>query len=386
MNFSWSDEQLKFRKSVIEFARKELNRNLLEAAETGVFPRDLWKKCAEFGIHGLPIPELYGGSNADTLTTMIAMEALGYGCRDNGLVFSIHAHMWSVQMPILKFGTEEQKRRYLPRLCDGSWVGAHGMTEPDSGSDSFSLMTEAVRKGDRYYILNGTKMFVTNAPEADLILAFANVDRRKGLWGITGFLIERGTKGLSVGKKIDKMGLTTSPMAEVIFEDCEVPIENILGREGQGSAIFNHSMGWERSCILASTVGAMEHQLETCLRYAKQRHQFGKPIGSFQLIASKIADMKVRLETSRLLLYRTAWAQAQGGVNVLDAAVAKLYISECAVQSALDAIQIHGGYGYMKEFEVERELRDVIAGRIYSGTSEIQRLIIANGLGLSPKE
>jgi len=258
------------------------------------------------------------------------------------------------------------------------------MTEPESGSDAFGLQTKAVRSGDRY-VLNGSKTFVTNGPEADLYVAFATVNQRRGMWGVTAFIIERDTKGLSVSKKIEKMGLTTSPMGEVIFEDCEVPVENVLGREGQGAAIFNHSMGWERSCILASTLGAMERQLTSCLTYVKTRHQFGKPIGSFQLIASKIADMKVRLETSRLLLYRAAWTQAHGGMSALDAAMAKLYVSEAAVQSALDAIQVHGGYGYMKEFEVERDLRDMLGGRLYSGTSEIQRLVIARGLGLAPE-
>jgi alkylation response protein AidB-like acyl-CoA dehydrogenase len=181
------------------------------------------------------------------------------------------------------------------------------------------------------------------------------------------------------------MGLTTSPMGEVIFEDCEVAVENVLGSEGQGAAVFNHSMGWERSCILASTVGAMERQLASCLSYVKTRQQFGKPIGNFQLVASKLADMKVRLETSRLLLYRAAWTQAHGGMNAVDAAMAKLYVSESAVQSALEAIQIHGGYGYMTEFEVERDLRDMLGARLYSGTSEIQRLVIARGLGLAPQ-
>jgi alkylation response protein AidB-like acyl-CoA dehydrogenase len=381
MDFSFSDEQLKFRRTVIDFARRELNPSAESGAEAPLFPRDLWQKCADFGILGLPLPEAYGGGDADGLTTTLAMEAMGYGCRDQGFLFSIHAHMWAVEMPILRFGTEAQKARYLPLLGDGRWVAAHGMSEPDSGSDAFALATTAERRGDQY-VLNGTKTFVTNAPAADLFLAFATVDRKKGLWGVTGFLIERGAKGLTIGKPIEKMGLTTSPMAEMIFEDCTIPADNILGREGQGSAIFNHSMGWERSCILASTVGAMERQLDTCIEYAKTRRQFGKPIGTFQLVASKIVDMKVRLETSRLLLYRAAWAQAQGGMSSLEAAMAKLYISESAVASALDAIQVHGGYGYMKEFELERDLRDMIGGRLYSGTSEIQRVIMARDLGL----
>lgn len=383
MDFSWTPEQLEFRESVLGFAKRALQVELDGGEPRTSFRRDLWRQCAEFGIQGLPFPSEYGGSGADVLTTMLAMEALGYGCRDQGLLFSIHAHMWSVAMPLLSFGTRDQKDRYLRRLCDGTWVGGHGMTEPDSGSDAYGLRTRAEDRGD-CYVLNGTKMFVTNAPEADLFVIFATVDPQKGLWGITAFLVERDTPGLVVGAPIRKLGLTSSPMAEVVLEDCRVGKGQVLGRVGQGSAIFGHSMGWERSCILASTVGTMEWQLETCLGYAKTRRQFGRPIGDFQLVASRIVDMKLRLETARLLLYRAAWSQQQGAMTALEAAMAKLYISEAAVQSALDAIQIHGGYGYMREFGVERDLRDAVGSRLYSGTSEIQRLIIARGLGLSP--
>jgi alkylation response protein AidB-like acyl-CoA dehydrogenase len=385
MDFSWTEDQLTFREAVIKFAQKNLNHDNLEREKSGKFPRDLWRKCSKFGIQGLPFPKEYGGGDSDIMTTILTMEALGYGCMDQGLLFSIHAHMWSVMIPILNFGTAEQKRRYLPKLCDGTWLGAHGMSEPDSGSDAFSLRTTAVRKGD-CYILNGTKTFVTNAPQADLLIVFATIDRKKGMWGLTTFLVDPNTKGCKVSKKIEKMGLNTSQMAQVYLDNCEVPKDNLLGGEGQGSVIFNNSMGWERSCILASSVGVMERQLETCIRYAKERKQFGKPIGTFQLISSKIADMKVRLETSRLLLYRTAWLIDRSKNSELNAAMTKLHISESAVQSGLDVIQIHGGYGYMKEYEVERDLRDLIGGKLYSGTSEMQRLIIARGLGLSPTD
>lgn len=381
MDFTWSPEQQELRDSVVAFARRELDEDTVAIDDAAKFPRDMWRRCAEFGIHALPVPEEYGGANRDVLSTMLAMEALGYACRNQGLLFSIHAHMWAVQMPIARFGSEEQKQRYLPKLANGSWIAAHGMSEPSSGTDAFGLRTRAQKTGDSY-VLNGSKTFVTNAPEADLFLVFGTTDRAKKMWGITGFLIEKGTKGLKIGKPIAKLGLRSSPMAEIFLEDCEVPLTNRLGREGQGSAIFNHSMGWERSCILATSVGAMEHQLERCIEYAKTRSQFDKPIGRFQLVATKIADMKVRLETSRLLLYHAAASQASGGMTALDAAVAKLYISESAVQSALDAIQLHGGYGYTKEYEVERDLRDAIGGRLYSGTSEIQRLLIARNLGL----
>jgi alkylation response protein AidB-like acyl-CoA dehydrogenase len=384
MDFSWTDEQLKLRAAVIEFARQTLNPDFAAREKQARFSRELWAECARFGIQGMPIPEEFGGAAQDALTTMFAMEALGYACLDQGLLFSLHAHMWAIQTPLLRFGTPEQKRRYLPKLCGGELIGAHAMSEPESGSDAFALRTRAEARGDRYR-LNGSKTFVTNAPVADLFLVFATVDRKKGMWGITGFLIEKDTPGLSVGAPLAKLGLTTSPMAEVFLEDCEIPAENRLGRVGQGATIFNHSMAWERSCILGSTVGAMERELELCVEHAKTRKQFGKALGSFQLVAGKISDMKVRLETSRMLLYRAAWAHARGEANALEGALAKLAISESAVQSSLDAIQIHGGYGYMRDSQVERHLRDNVSSRLYSGTSEIQRLIIARHLGLTPE-
>ena len=382
MDYALSAEQATLRETVRDFARRQLEGDASAGAHDG-FRRDLWKRCGEFGILGLPVPKEYGGSGLDVLTTTVAMEALGYGCPDHGLLFSMHAHMWAVVTPIIAFGTEEQRARLLPALSDGSQVGAHGISEPGSGSDAYALSTTAVRDGDDY-ILNGTKTFVTNAPVADLVLVFATVNRKRGMWGLTAFLVEKGTPGLSVSKPFRKMGLTTSPMGEVILDNCRVPVTARLGNEGQGAMIFNHSMGWERSCILASQVGRMERQLERSVTYAREREQFGKPIGTFQLVAAKVADMKVRLETSRLLLYRAAWQQAQGNDVGLDSAMAKLYISESAVASGLDAVQLHGGYGYMEEYGVERELRDAIGGTLYSGTSEIQRLLIARHLGLAP--
>jgi alkylation response protein AidB-like acyl-CoA dehydrogenase len=383
LDFDWSEEQLAFRASVIDFARGQLADDLADREKAGSFSRPLWQRCADFGLHGLPLPEEFGGQGADILTTVLAMEGLGYGCRDQGLLFSIHAHMWAVELPILAYGSTEQKQRYLPGLCSGALIGAHGMSEPDSGSDAFRLATRAKPHGDGY-VLNGTKTFVTNAPVADVFVLFATVNAEAGAWGVTAFLLDRGTPGLTVGRPIAKMGLTTSPMAEVVLEDAFVPRSALLGAEGQGVPVFNHSMGWERSCILASTVGGMEWQLERSLAYVRERRQFGKRIGDFQLIASKIVDMKVRLETSRLLLYRAASAQASGRDGAMEAAMAKLYIGEAAVQSALDAVQVHGGYGYTREYGMEQTLRDAIGGRLYSGTSEIQRIIIARYLGLSP--
>jgi alkylation response protein AidB-like acyl-CoA dehydrogenase len=381
MDFAWSEEQLAFKDAVIKFAQKELNEGLVERDRCSEISRENWQKCANFGILSLAIPEEYGGSGADILTTMLVMEGLGYGCQDNGLIFAMNAQMWSVQHPILTFGSEEQKRKYLPGLCSGALIGAHGMSEPDSGSDAYSLRTRAARV-EGGYVLNGTKMFVTNAPIADLALVFATVDPAKGLGGITAFLVEKGTPGFSVSRDLEKMGLRTSPMGELILEDCFLPAESRLGPEGAGSSLFNDSMEWERSCILGSHVGAMERQLELCIRYARERRQFGKPIGKFQSVANRIADMKVRLETARLILYKVAWLKKMGKSAVMEAALAKLYLSECFVQSSMDAIRTLGGYGYMTEFEVERDLRDAIGGTIYSGTSDIQRMIIARLSGL----
>lgn len=381
MDFSWSDEQLEYKRAVIDFAKKELRDGLMERDQKAEFSRENWNKCAQFGIQGLPFPEAYGGADTDILTTMLTMEGLGYGSADNGLIFAINAQMWSVQMPILKFGTEAQKQKYLPPMIRGEMIGAHGMSEPDSGSDAYSMRTRA-EKVEGGYVLNGSKTFVTNAPVADMAVVFATVDPKRGMWGVTGFVVDMGTPGFTVSRHIDKMGLRTSPMGELIFEDCFLPEENRLGPVGAGANIFKDSMEWERACILGSHVGAMELQLEKSIAYAREREQFEQPIGKFQTVANRIVDMKVRLETARLLLYKVAWLKSEGKSAVMEAAMAKLYLAEAFVQSGLDAIRTFGGWGYMTEFEVERDLRDALGGVLYSGTSDIQRNIIARYLGL----
>jgi alkylation response protein AidB-like acyl-CoA dehydrogenase len=381
MDFGFTEEQLAFKKTATRFAQKELNDEMIKRDRDAIFYRELWRKCADFGIQGSAFPQKYGGSDVDILSTMLLMEGLGYGCKDSGLIFAINGQMWTVQMPILRFGSDAQKDRYLPKLCSGEWIGAHGMTEPDSGSDAFSLSTTAKLEGN-YYVLNGTKTFSTNAPLADVFMVFATVDKRKGFMGVTGFIVEKDFPGFSVGKDIGKMGLRTAPMSELILEDCKVPVENRLGKEGNGAAIFDDAIEWERSCILASLLGGMERQLERCIKYAKEREQFGKPIGKYQSVANKIVDMKVRMETARLILYKLAWLKQTQGKATMEAAIAKLYLSESWIRSCLDAIQIHGGYGYTTEFELERDLRDSVASTLYSGTSEIQRNIIARFLGL----
>jgi hypothetical protein len=382
MDFALTPEQEELKQAARQFAMEQLGYEMHERDHHETFNAEGWKACAEFGVMGLPIPEEYGGSGQDMMTTIAVMEGLGYGTRDHGLLFSINAHMWTNSIPILLYGTEEQKRRYLPGLCDGSLIGANGASEPESGSDVFSMRTRCVRDGD-HYILNGTKMFVSNAPVADVITSYATMDPSLGPMGICGFIVEKDMPGVSVSKKIEKMGLRTSPMGEVIFDNARIPAENRLGREGRGAEVFGCSMEWERSCILASCLGSMERQLEECVRYARQRKQFGKPIGKYQSVANRMVDMKIRIETARPLVYRIAWIKETLGRNAeAEAAMAKLYLSEAYVQSCLDAIQIHGGYGYMKEFPYELALRDAVGGTLYSGTSEIQRNIIARHLGL----
>ena len=381
MDFSWSAEQLAFRQVVVEFAQKELNNRLVERDAGSEFSREAWQKCADFGLLGLPFPEEYGGQGADYLTTMLAMEALGYGCRDNGLIFSIGAHLWSGATPIARFGTPEQKDRWLRGMIDGSLIAVQGMTEPGSGSDAYSLATTARDDGD-HYVLDGAKTFITNAPVADVFVVFTSVDRSKGWLGLTAFVVERDSPGLTIGKPFEKMGIRTSPMSELVFEECRIPTANMLGKRGSGMMVFNHSIEHERGAILANTIGTMERQLEETIAYARQRKQFGQSIGKFQAVSHRIVDMKVRLESARLLTYRLGWEWDQGGGKPIDAAMVKLVLSEAWVQSSLDAMAVHGAYGYMVESELERDVRDSLASRIYSGTSDIQRNIIASQLKL----
>lgn len=381
MDFDFTEEQEAFRATIIDFASRHLNDGIVERDAASQFSYEAWKKCAEFGIQGLPVPEEYGGQGADPLTMVIAMEALGYGCRDNGLIFSLNAQMWSCEVPIARFGNEDQKKRYLPGLCDGSVIGIQGMTEPGSGSDAFGLQTLARRENDEF-VLNGSKTFITNAPVADVFVVFASTDRSKGALGLSAFLIDRSTPGIEIGAPFHKMGLRTSPMSEISFSECRIPLSSLLGPHGAGMAIFNHSMQWERGVILASAVGSMQRQLETAVAYARERRQFGQPIGKFQAVSHRIADMKVRLEAARLLVYRLGADMTRGRATGLDSAIVKLFVSESFVQSSHDTIKTHGGYGYMTESDLERDLRDAIGGEIYSGTSDIQRNLIARHLGL----
>jgi hypothetical protein len=381
MQFELNEERQKLQDAAVAFARSSLSSDMIARDREAGFDREAWKRCAEFGVLGMPVPQEYGGMGLGLTDLLAVMEGLGRGTRDHGLLFSLNAHLWTNTIPILRYGTDDQKRRYLRPLCDGTLIGANGASEPDAGSDIFSLRTRAVRDGDDY-VLNGAKTFVTNAPVADLFVVYATVNAALGATGITAFVIERGDPGLGIGRKLDKMGLRTSPMAEIVFTDCRVPSGRRLGREGRGVPVFECSMEWERGCILASCLGAMQRQLEDCLAHARTRRQFGKPIGKFQSVANRLVDMRIRIDTCRPLVYRIGELKDSGRDATTEAAIAKLHVSECYVKSCLDAIQVFGGYGYMTEQQVERDLRDSIGGTIYSGTSEIQRNIIARGLGL----
>lgn len=381
MDFSWTKQQLAYKRHVVDFAKNELNTSNAERDRKCLFDQSLWKKCAEFGILGISVPEDYGGCRIDTMSALLAMEGLGYGCRDNGLTFAINAHVWTAQLPIVLFGSEEQKMRYLPGMCRGDIIGADAFTEPDAGSDVFSLKTRA-EKQDGGYVLNGTKRFITFAPIAEVIIVFAVTDPSSGKWGISAFLVDRDTPGISLSSPWEKMGLRSVPMSDVFMKDCFVPDENRLGPEGGGVGISQSALEWERCFILASQLGAMERQLEQAVYYARNRSQFNQPIGKFQSVSNRIADMKLRLETARLLLYKVGWLKEQDRSAMMEAALLKLYLSESFLDSSLDAIRVHGGYGYMTEYEVERDLRDAIGGVLYGGTSDIQRNIISGLLGL----
>lgn len=380
MNFEWSQEQEDLYHQAIEFAQKKMNHNLIEEDRNQHFSKEKWQACADLGLLGMIIPEKYGGLGLDALTVTHVLEGFGYGSKDTSIFLSIGAHIWAVEMPLLLFGNEEIKQKYLPKLISGEWVGAHAISEPAAGSDAMSMSTTAVKDGDNF-ILNGSKTFVTNAPIADFFITFATINKKYGFAGITCFAVEGSTPGVSVESHMEKMGSRTSPMSDVIFRDARIPASNVIGSPSSGSRVFSRIMFWERALILAPFLGAMQRQIEECVRYANERVQFGKPISAYQAISGKIVDMQVRLESARLLIYKAAW-ELEHGDPTMPASIAKLVTSEAAIQTFLDAIQVFGGYGYTTDFEIERHLRDAIGTKIYSGTTEMQKMIIATTLGL----
>ncbi len=382
MDFSLSVEQQRLRDEIVAFARAELNSDTAERDRAQTFPHDLWLKCGQLRLTGLFVPEEYGGRGLDPLSAVIALDALGYGCDDAGLSFAICAHLLACVVPIWKHGTEEQKRRYLPGLSDGSLIAANAMSEPGSGSDAFALVTRADTDGDGFR-LNGTKIFASNGPCADLFVAYAATDPAKGYYGgISAFMVPSDTPGVRTGRPFNKLGLRTSHMSEVVFENAWLPADAVLGGVGGGSSIFAQSMDWERTCLGAVHVGAMQRLLEAAVAYARTRKISGEAIGKFQGVSHPIADMKVRLEAARLLLYRSASLLDRARDISMQAAITKLFVSEALVESAQAALRTFGAYGIVEGHEAERALRDAVSSTLYSGTSEIQRNIIGRWLGL----
>ena len=379
MDFDWTQQQNELYDRIFSFAQQHLHTP--EPALTAPAQRRIWQLCGGQGLPGLCIPETYGGAGLDALSTARALEAFGRGCEDMGLVFAIAAHLLACALPIAVYGSPEMKERLLPHLCAGTLIGANAITEHEAGSDVFALKTVAHQQ-EHMYRLSGQKSFVTNGPLADLFLVYASTNPRHGYMGISAFVLEKETDGLEVGEPIQKMGLTSAQAAVVTLRDCPVPERNLLGTKGQGATIFKHAMQWERACLFAAYVGLMERQLERTTEHARTRQQFGKPLSYNQSIAHRIVDMKLRLEAARLLLYRACWALDQGKDATLEISLAKVAVSEAALQSSLDALHIYGSAGYTTATGLEQMVRDSIPGTIFSGTSEMQRDIIARNIGL----
>ena len=379
MEFSWTSEQ-----------SARYDRTLSSVQETfgpdvrpveGFYSRKDWLALGELGLLGLCVPEEYGGSGLGALDTAHQVEAFGRGCPDTGLVFGASAHLFACTVPILDFATEKTKRRLLPGLCSGHLVAGNAMTEPEAGSDvsRLAVTAEEVPGG---YVLNGEKSFVSNGPAADVYVTYATTDPAAGHLGVTGFVVDRDTPGVTAGEPFEKLGLLGCPAGSVHFDNCFVPDEQVLGVRGTGGAVFQHSMGWERACLFAGYLGLLDRIVERCVEHARSRRQFGRSIGQFQAVANRIVEMKLRAESARLLLYRACWEMDQDRTSTLSVALSKLAVSEGAVASALDAIQVFGGRGYLRENGIEAFLRDTVPSTIFSGTSDIQRLLVAKELGL----
>jgi len=377
MEFRLSEEHEMMRKMVREFAEKEVAPTAAERDEKEEFDRSLFEKMAELGLTGIPWPEEEGGVGADYLSYVIAVEELSRVDASVGVTLSAHISLAS--WPIHKFGTPEQKERFLRPLAEGKKLGAYGLTEPGSGSDAAGMRTTAVRNGDSY-VLNGSKIFITNGGEAEIYVVFALTDPEKRHRGVTAFIVEKGTPGFSFGKKEQKLGIRSSPTLEILFDNCRIPAENRLGEEGEGFKIAMMTLDGGRNGIAAQAVGIAQGALDAALAYAREREQFGKPIAAQQAIQFKLADMATRIEASRLLTYQAAWLESQGLPYGKASAMAKLFAGDTAMDVTVEAVQIFGGYGYTREYPVERMMRDAKITQIYEGTNEIQRLVIARHL------
>ncbi|MFS0557624.1 acyl-CoA dehydrogenase [Brevibacillus sp. 179-C9.3 HS] len=377
MDFRLNEEQEMMRRMVRDFAGKEIAPFVPVMEETDQFPRQIIKKMGEMGLMGIPIAEEWGGAGADFISYILAIHEISKVSATVGVILSVHTSVGT--NPILYFGTEEQKRKYVPKLASGEFLGAFALTEPHAGSDASSIRTTAVKKGDEY-ILNGNKVFITNGGEADTYIAFAVTDSTKGTKGISAFIVEKDTPGFTVGKKEKKMGLHGSYTTELVFDNARVPAANLLGQEGEGFCIAMANLDSGRIGIAAQALGIAEAAVGYATEYARERKQFGQPIGKQQAIAFKLADMATKAEVARLLVYRAAWLRSQGISCGMEASMAKRFATDAAMELATEAIQIYGGYGYTREYPVERLFRDAKVTQIYEGTNEIQRIVIAKHL------
>lgn len=377
MQFQFTEEQQMMRKMVRDFAQAEITPYLESMDEEDRFPREVIKKMAELGLMGIPVAEKWGGAGADFISYILALEEISRVSATVGVILAVHTSVGT--MPILKFGTDEQKNKYVPLLARGEYLGAFALTEPQAGSDASKIRTRASRVGD-HYILNGSKIFITNGGEADTYITFAVTDPDQGAKGITAFIVDKNTKGFHVGKKEKKMGLNGSNTCELIFEEAEVPVANRLGAEGQGYEVALSNLAGGRIGIGAQGLGIATAAFEYALQYAKERKQFGKSIAKQQAIQFKLADMATQIEAARLLIYRAAEARQLGSPCKIESSMAKMFATDVAMKVTTEAIQIYGGYGYTREYPVERLFRDAKVTQIYEGTNEIQRIVIGNEL------
>ncbi|NLV89123.1 MAG: acyl-CoA dehydrogenase [Tissierellia bacterium] len=377
MNFNLSKEQLMVRSIMREFTENEVKPIAAEIDKTERFPRETVEKMAKYNMMGIPFPAEYGGAGGDDLAYAIAVEELSKSCATTGVILSAHTSLgcW----PIYKYGTEEQKQKYLVPLAKGEYLGAFGLTEPNAGTDAASQQTTAVLDGDNY-ILNGTKIFITNGGEADVYIIFAMTDKSKGTRGISAFIVEKDFPGFSIGKIEEKMGIRASSTAELIFQNCIVPKENLLGNEGEGFKIAMSTLDGGRIGIAAQALGIAAGALEETIKYVKERQQFGRPLSKFQGLQWMIADMATEIDAARLLVYRAAFNKSNGLPYGKEAAMAKLYASECAMNVTTKCVQLFGGYGYTKDYPMERMMRDAKITEIYEGTSQVQQMVIAAAL------
>lgn len=380
MNFDFAAEQRERYDDTLAAVRERLG-GAADRAEPHLTRRE-WATAAEIGLTGLSLPAEYGGGGLGALDTALCLEAFGRGCPDMGLVFAVSAHLLACAVPIRDFAHKESKDRLLPGMASGDLIGANAMTEDEAGSDVSRLSVRGELTEDGY-VLDGEKSWASNAPVADVFVTYATTHPDAGFLGVTGFTVPRELPGVTASEPLAKMGLDGCPAGRVRFDRCLVPTEHLLGEPGQGSMIFQHSMGWERACLFASYLGMMDDQLERCVDHANERRQFGRSIGEFQAISHRIATMRQRLESGRLLLYRACWLLDQGRDHVEAAALSKVAVSEAAVANSLDALQIFGGRGYLTSTGIERQLRDSVPSTLFSGTTEIQRELIARAVGLS---